>query len=289
MIIGKLQGGLGNQMFQYAALRAMCLRWQMDGYLDLSAYKTAAVNETPRSFELDVFKIQLKSLSADQLQSLANSSGVMARFRNWIGRPELEVLNELNFDSFGSHSTGGSRRLVGYWQSERYFKGYEDTIRKDYSLVVPLDESNELLMAKIRSEASISIHVRRGDYVTNTSANQFHGTCPPSYYYDAIARIAQSRPIEHIYMFSDDMGWVKEHLKFEQPMTLIDHNSGVNAYKDLALMAACQNHVIANSSFSWWGAWLNPDPNKLIVAPKKWFAGENNASNDIIPSTWIQL
>jgi len=178
--------------------------------------------------------------------------------------------------------------LAGYWQSEKYFQDAEPIIREDFTFKIPMASRNEQIAEKIAQANAISLHVRRGDYVNNPHTKATHGICSPDYYRDAIGYMAKQIENPHFFIFSDDMPWVRSQMKLDFPCYYIEHNSGAESYNDMRLMSMCQHHIIANSSFSWWGAWLNPYPNKIVIAPRKWFAN-NSDTDDLIPPGWIRL
>jgi hypothetical protein len=153
-----------------------------------------------------------------------------------------------------------------------------------------MSSPNEEMAHRIGGEESaVSIHVRRGDYVSDAGTNRFHGTCSVDYYHDAVDRISGFAPASHFFVFSDGIDWAKENLRLRQPVTYVDFNDGEKNYEDLRLMSLCKHHIIANSSFSWWGAWLNPNPDKIVIAPKKWFNDPSINTDDLIPNSWLRL
>jgi hypothetical protein len=166
---------------------------------------------------------------------------------------------------------------------------HEAKIRKDFEFLEPAKDRNAEVLEQIRHSFSISIHVRRGDYVTLAAASEFHGLMGPDYYKagaEAILRGKNETP--SFFVFSDDPEWCKENIKLPGEITYIDWNTGKNSFEDMRLMSNCKHHVIANSSFSWWGAWLNPSKEKIVVAPKQWFNDTSNQT-DIVPESWIRL
>ena len=188
----------------------------------------------------------------------------------------------------GLNEVKGSAYLLGYWQSEKYFADYSDEIREDFTFKSPLSERNSDLANQISSVNSVSVHVRRGDYVTNAK-NAFIGVCPLSYYEQATELIKSRVESPVFFVFSDDMDWVKSNLKLDVKTVMVNHNSGSESYNDMRLMSMSKHHIIANSSFSWWGAWLNPNPEKIVIAPKKWFRNGEFDTSDLIPSNWIRI
>ena len=184
-----------------------------------------------------------------------------------------------------------NKYLEGTWQSERYFNDIERIIKNDFTVKTPQIGKDLKLGQIIKSTNSVSIHVRRGDYISNPKTNKFHGTCTLDYYHKAINLITQKIDNLHFFLFSDDCEWVKQHLKIDFPLVIVDHNNPDKNYEDLRLMSQCKHHIIANSTFSWWGAWLSENPDKIVIAPQKWFAKEdlNQQTSDLIPDSWIRI
>ena len=185
----------------------------------------------------------------------------------------------------------GKAYLQGFWQTEKYFIEFEDQIRKDFAFKSPLNEKNSQLVKQISETNSVSIHLRRGNYVSDPSTSVVHGTCDLEYYRNAAKLVAEKIGDPVFYIFSDDPEWVKENLIVDFPSVYVNHNSGKEGYNDMRLMSHCKHNIIANSTFSWWGAWLNENREKIVVAPKKWFAKETFQQNvqDLYPDGWIKL
>jgi hypothetical protein len=151
-----------------------------------------------------------------------------------------------------------------------------------------LSGKNADIAEQIGRVNAVSLHVRRGDYVKNPKTTATHGLCSLDYYHTAIRYIYETVEQPYFFIFSDDMAWVKEHLKIDAPCQYVDHNQGKESFNDMHLMSLCKHHIIANSSFSWWGAWLNSSPEKIVIAPNKWFANQNNIK-DLLPNDWVTL
>jgi hypothetical protein len=192
-----------------------------------------------------------------------------------------------NFDS-RILELSGTAYLNGYWQSEKYFMDAGDAIRSDFDLSCGPSPVSERIAGSIANSQSVSIHVRRGDYVTNSAVGGYHGEQRLDYYLASIKHIAQNVRSPHFFVFSDDPVWCRTNLKLEHPVIYVDHNGPETAYEDMWLMSLCKHHVIANSSFSWWGAWLCRNPEKIVIAPKKWFVDESINTIDLVPDTWIR-
>ena len=176
----------------------------------------------------------------------------------------------------------------GYWQSEKYFLAIENEIRSDFVFKLQFSQQNAEVSEKISKSNSVSLHIRRGDYVSNPEVTAVHGLCTIEYYQMAIKYIAERVHLPNFYIFSDDIAWVQNNLKINYPHQYINHNHGSESFNDMRLMSLCKHHIIANSSFSWWGAWLNESADKIVVAPKYWFSYEIN-SQDLIPTSWARL
>lgn len=297
MIVVKLKGGLGNQMFQYAAARRLAMRHGTELMLDLSWLSNSPVDATPRSFELGNFNITAKF--AETVHVSGQTVSLKPFGKNWFSQllvkhpPQestLKVLHESHFQfDVALLAAPDHVCLDGYWQSERYFLDEADAIRQDFTLKRKLDERNGLFAEAINKVQAVSVHVRRGDYVNNPSVSSFHGTCSTAYYRTAMEMVGQQFPNPHFFVFSDDIQWCREHINSSHQMTFVDSNNLENACMDLQLMSLCRHHVIANSSFSWWGAWLNPRPDKLVIAPMRWFNDSMIDTSDLTPASWLRI
>lgn len=292
MIIVKLRGGLGNQMFQYAAGLSLALKHNTTIKIDDTALiQKPAGNDTPRHFELNIFEKPVTSATNKEIQDIL--SNYNSKITREIQRRFPFLFNKLRAVESGSHyhtefdHYPKNTYLEGFWQSELYFIKYENQIRDYFDFKSDIKNENSGLVETIKSHAhSVSIHIRRGDYVSNVEANKFHGLCSLEYYKDAVNYLSTKFKKLNLYVFSDDLDWCKEHLKFDFPMEFIQT---LNPQSDLYLMTQCQHNIIANSSFSWWGAWLNGYKDKIVIAPKKWFADSSINTTDLIPKSWIKL
>lgn len=292
MIISQLLGGLGNQMFQYAAGRALSLRSRATLCLDVSAFGSYRLHQ---GFELDrVFAGDMRIAAPADMRRVLGWRAAPA-VRRVLIRPNLAWLRssrfvvEPHFDYWpGLQNAPADSYLAGYWQSEKYFLEYEAEIRADFAFKPPLDARNAELASAITGENTISLHIRRGDYASNPKTLATHGLCSLEYYQAAIAYLAARVAPPVFYVFSDDIAWARENLHIEFPSHYIGHNQGAQSYVDMQLMSLCRHHIIANSSFSWWGAWLNPSREKTVVAPQNWFASGKTV-DDLIPATWVRL
>ena len=293
LLIANIIGGLGNQMFQYACGRACAERMGATLQLATDIIGDYAI---PRPFELhNVFCISASICSSQTLKEVLSWRAyplirkLLARYRR-LSRLDGNAVYEphsLFLDGLGMRLSDANY-LHGYWQSERYFGGQSDLIRQEFRFRNELDSVNAAIVREMRSAPSASVHIRRGDYL-NVKASAVHGLCSEQYYHAAIALLKSRIPDIRLFVFSDDVDWVRQVLLPRYPeMVIVDHNRDEQSFNDMRLMSQCAHHIIANSSFSWWGAWLNPDPNKLVVAPTNWFANGTN-STDLIPDAWIRL
>ncbi|RLB88588.1 MAG: alpha-1,2-fucosyltransferase [Deltaproteobacteria bacterium] len=297
MIISQILGGLGNQMFQYAAGRALALERGQHLLQDISGFKGFAEIMVPREFELDrVFNISGEIATETEVRKilgrqfpfqiqriLAKSFMAVFRCRGFVVEPHAHYwpgIKKVPRDCY----------LYGYWQSEKYFNEVAPVIRADFRFKSPLTGKNADFAAQMGQVNAVSLHVRRGDYVTNPKTMAMHGLCSIDYYQAAIGYIVERVEQPCFFIFSDDISWVKEHLKINFPCQYVSHNCGTESYNDMHLMSLCRHHIIANSSFSWWGAWLNPREDKIVVAPQNWFANNmNNNIKDRFPCGWVLL
>ena len=292
MIISHLIGGLGNQMFQYAASRAFSLKRNVPLYLDIQDFKGYALHN---GYELNrVFNINtqlagnsvLKDVLGWRSYSPIRKKLYRSQLRRFRGK---RMVVDTQFSSWHQiNEIPNYCYLMGNWQTEHYFNDYQEIIRKDFSFRLPSIGLNAALAEQISNNVAISLHVRRGDYLANSSSLAFHGLCSLDYYRRAISYISDRVVNPVFYIFSDDMSWVRENLLIEYPCHYVDHNKGVESYNDMRLMSLCKHHIIANSSFSWWGAWLNPSIDKIVIAPNKWVLSDFDTS-DIVPSSWVKI
>lgn len=291
MIITRFYGGLGNQMFQYATGRALALKHQTQLVADSRSFRRYKLH----GYSIDRFNTQLvDSTSADlsgcvlppEKRGLFGSS--LWALRN---RGQLNCFHEhsLSFDP-AFHDLPDQTYLRGYWQSEKYFSQISDQLRAELTRPDSIDEQNRQFINDMANCHSVSLHIRRGDYVSNTKTSKVHGTCSLEYYKNAASHIAQTTGSDPtFFIFSDDPEWTKQNLDLPFLTKFITHNPVDDPWLDLQLMKSCKHHIIANSSFSWWGAWLNDSPTKMVIAPERWFADPDKQDQDIVPESWTRL
>ncbi len=266
MIVTKLSGGLGNQIFQYAIGRKLSIQNDTDLVLDISHY----ADDTKRKYALYVFNIK-----AQTIDKMSGHIFLDYNEKQFSFDPEVLKIE-------------GDTWINGYWQTEKYFMDIREIILDDLRLKKELSLESKKILEEISNSNSISLHVRRGDYVTEAKTNAFHGTCSESYYVEAVSKVSKSGVIK-IFVFSDDIKWCKENLKFPHSTVYVNERSTIPDYEELILMSKCKHNIIANSSFSWWGAWLNTNNDKMVIAPKKWFSNSSIDTRDVIPETWIKI
>lgn len=293
MILIKLQGGLGNQMFQYAFGSVIAKQNKTKLIIEDSIYNIVEKKEgyTPRNFELSIFNNEYVFAKKKDV-SLFASLSFIHKIKRKLKLNYPKKFNEEEFEySEKANSLQKPVFAIGYFQSFKYFKGFEDYIK---SLFVfsedKLSKENIDLIASFKKKNTIAVHIRRGDYISDIVANQFHGSCSFEYYMQAISVLSVKVLSPTFVFFSDDSEWVKENfetLPFDK--IFIDHNTDSDSWVDMYLMSICSHNIIANSSFSWWGAWLNANSEKIVIAPKKWFQGREININSIIPEEWIKI
>jgi len=280
-------------MFQYASAYACAYRMKAVLQLATDMFDDYRLHQ---GFELnDIFSISVPVCTANELKkvlgwrTMPSVRKLLSRYRqlsyldgNAVFEPHFEYWVDL--DNFISNKS----YIHGYWQSERYFKNQAGLIRKEFQFRNAPDQLNSVVLHEIQKAPSASIHVRRGDYL-NAKTATVHSLCSEEYYFKAIKLLQACIPGIRFFVFSDDVGWVKQVLvPHYKEMVVVDHNRKKNSFNDMLLMSKCEHHIIANSSFSWWGAWLNPNPDKIVIAPSKWFTNNKNSA-DIIPKEWMRI
>ena len=285
MKIVKFLGGLGNQMFQYAFYKSLSIN-SKNVKSDITGFQTYSLHN---GFELEnIFNISMNNANPFTINLYDKT------YKTWHIRKLRRLLNlkrlyfeEREWSIYDENTLKDSKKVFywGYWQNEKYFKNIEEQIRNDFIFKNILDSRNHLICEKIKNTNSVSIHIRRGDYVNHPL---FGDICNEDYYVKAIKHIQLKVDNPEYFIFSNDISWCKKHLKLLDA-TFIDWNIGKQNFIDMQLMSYCKHNVIANSSFSWWAAWLNNNENKMVFAPKKWRNDINNTSIDILPEQWIKI
>jgi hypothetical protein len=263
-------GGLGNQMFQYALGKSLSLARNEHLKLDISEF----IEYKLRKYELGFFNIEEHFATNEECQQMKEINFYREKYFHFDSN--VEILK-------------GDAYLFGYWQSEKYFKEIRDILLKEFSLKNELHYETKQYQDEIDQSVSVSLHVRRGDYISNPITNAYHGVCDLEYYKKAVKLILSIHENARFFIFSDDLGWVKTNFSFISNVNFIDLNHQDHDKEEMYLMSKCQHNIIANSSFSWWGAWMNTNPRKIVITPRKWFTDETINTGDRIPSTWLRI
>jgi hypothetical protein len=297
MIVVKLKGGLGNQMFQYAVGRELQRRYGGQLALDVTQLldRYPRSNMVVRDYDLDIFGIQprltllsriARRLPVPLLYMYGSSTLARALDRAGLQRYISEG------DGFRGEvlEARGNVYLDGYWQSAKYFAGSEDVLRREFEVKRPLSPLGERVAAQMAATDSICVNVRRADYVALKGSTETHGFVGKEYYDRGIEQVAPRLKNPHVFVTSDDVEWCRENLRFDYPTTVLGHeHKGYKFGEYLTLMSRCKHFLIPNSTFAWWAAWLNPSEDKIVVCPRQWFRDPRIDSSDRIPPRWIGL
>ena len=294
MVIVRIFFGLGNQMFQYAAARRLAHVLQTDLKLDISCF--------------DHWKIHSYSLHPFNIREVIATPEETARFNNlsiesWLGKKvfrlkqklalrDWTILYENSIRPVDSRvlNARGDVYLGGYWQGEKYFADIADILRKEFTVRIEPDAKSREVAGRIQSCESVGLHVRRGQLASPAHRDQTHGPCcSPQYYRECVKCMAARTRDPHFFVFSDDPDWVVQNMRLDYPVEFVTHNDDERNYEDLRLMSLCRHQIIANSSFSWWAAWLNTNPVKVIFAPKQWLHRDQELTRDLLPAEWTRV
>jgi hypothetical protein len=283
MIITRLHGRLGNQMFQYAAGRALADRAGVPLALDSRGAILRGEGVLTRVFDLEL---------ADPVHLPPLKQTNPLRYAIWRGigqkvgaKPYFRRERGLGYNP-AFEDWGDNSYLHGYWQSQKYFQNSAERIRSDFTFPVFSNQQNAEMAARIAESTAISLHVRRGDYLTFAA----HVLCDQAYYDAALAKVLdglQGDPV--VYVFSDDPQWAKDNLSLPCKKVVVDFNGPETDFEDMRLMSLCQHNIIGNSSFSWWAAWLNQTPGRRVAGPAKWFGDPKLSNPDIFPHDWLRI
>ncbi len=292
MIYVRIKAGLGNQLFQYALARNLSLKHGTEVVLDLSWYRQFPL----RSYELDYFNIKgrlttlREGIGLNQLRNGADRiSRVIKLLPPLLKNIKYEKERQLSFEFEPAIlDLPDNIYLDGVWQMEKYFKNIGDVVKKDFTLKNKPGEHYERALSQILNANAVAVHVRRGDLVTNKKTSALFGTCPVSFYREAVEILAGKIKEPVFFVFSDDIGWAKENLKLRFPTHFVSNNI-IKDQEELILMSKCRHDIIADSTFSWWGAWLNENPGKIIIAPKEWVLDPTINTKDVIPEGWLRI
>lgn len=285
MIVIELSGGLGNQMFQYALYKKF-ESLKKDVVIETSFFRSG---QKLRELELGIFPVRYNEITdkeAANIRGFGYKDSIIDKMRyKVIPRKykvyvdKIEIFQPEIFDM-------DSVYLSGYWQNENYFKDIKEIIYKEFTFPEELKVKNKDICEQLENENSVSVHIRRGDYLTNENTRIHGNICTEEYYKNAMAYIRERVENPKFYIFTDDLEWARERYD-EQDIIIVDDNRAASSYIDMFLMSKCKHNIVANSTFSWWGAWLNDNPNKLVLAPPKWFNNFEKAK--VACEEWILI
>ena len=291
MIIVYLKGGLGNQMFQYAVGRHLAHINNTELKMDISAYNY----DGPLEYALGPFNVNTSFAGDEEIAKLKEiTAGGFEKFvyglfhKSKMQSKSFVRYNKPDFNpSILRHPD--NVYIEGYYNSEKYFIQIEQIIRDEFSFKEAPSGKNKEVADMIAQSNAVSLHIRRGDYVADPTKHTSHGFCGLEYYQRSIEKILGKVDDPTFFVFSDSADWCRENLKIGHNVVYVDHNNMDTCHEDMRLMSLCRHNIIANSTFSWWGAWLNGNPDKMVFAPKQWFARSDKNPKDIIPESWIKL
>lgn len=297
MIVAKIQGGLGNQLFQYSYARTLSHLYNTPLKLDISSYDPNPENksrdrELGRLYVLDKFNTVGTIATQDEIRAFQKYKRKPGHYihNRLVANKSIYIEEIAGFnDAYKNPPQLKKERDIyveGYWLTEKYFLDTKDLLHKELTVKTAPDVSNKALLEAMAGSESVCLHVRRGDFAS-PKYHAVNGLLSLAYYQTALETLKPNVKNPHLFIFSDDIPWVKEHMPFAYPTTYVEHNGPEKDYEDLRLMSACKYFVIANSSFSWWGAWLATYPGKIVVAPDKLRMGKT--WKDYIPDGWVQI
>lgn len=286
MIIVNLKGGTGNQLFQYALGRHLAIKNNAVLKLDVDGLDRAnKVGDIYRPFALQSFCVVKEIATTEEITRFKYPYGIFSKAYRFISFKLSRDKNTSFHPKVLSYT--GDLYLDGFWQSPLYFETIRKTLLEELTLAKPWSEAGATFSQLIKNTPAVSLHVRRGDYIKNPRVEKEFGPCSLDYYRKAMAEVEKTLPSPTYFIFSDDLPWVKANLPVGDKAVFVN-GKDMTDVEDLMLMSMCQHNIIANSSFSWWGAWLNKNPDKIVVAPTPWFETQPY-DKDLIPSTWLQL
>ncbi len=283
MTIINLKGGLGNQLFQYAFGRRLALMRNEELLLDDEGLKNDRV--TFRKYSLEPFNIKAQMVAPEIALKAKYPLGLISKLQEKF---QAKILRQFNIGFRLALLKSKRKYFEGFFQSDKYLAPIREILLKEISLKEPLENKYSDIINKIASTNSVSIHIRRGDYVNDQKTKAAHYTFGLEYYEAALKIIAAKINNPTFFVFSDDIAWAKENLKIKAPVVFVSDPS-IKDYEELILMSLCQNNIIANSSFSFWSAWLNENPAKLVIAPQKWNNKYTKEYLELLPEPWLKI
>lgn len=290
MIVVQLTGGMGNQMFQYSVGRHLAIKNKTVLKLDVSFFETYEWHE----YSLAPFCLEASIATEQELRGYKNTNiSLWQRFLK-----KFKIASDIKFAKIVESGlefhpdvldVPDNTYLEGYFQSEKYFDAIKAQIKKELSIKILPTPANQLIIDQIKSSNSVSLHIRRGVYASVPEVNKAHGLKPLAYYYDSLDFIKSKTNDFTVFVFSDDIVWAKENLKLETNHVFVDQNNDKTDYEDIRMMSLCKHNILANSTFSWWAAWLNENPEKIVIAPKVWYNDTSRNTQDLIPEGWVRI
>lgn len=279
MIYTRLHGFLGNQMFQYAAAADVAARLGVQVALDPRSAMAKGQGNLRDVFDLPV-------VTPAHLPPDKGKRPIAYAAWRYLGRkPTMHREKSLGYDP-AIKGWGDESYLHGYWQSDKYFATVLDHLREVFVMKPPMSPKNAAMADEIAAGSSVALHVRRGDYVALGAA----AVCDQAYYTAALKTVTDAlAKAPKVFVFSDDPTWARDNLDVPFEKVVVDLNGRETAHEDMRLMSLCQHNIIANSTFSWWSAWLNKNPSKRVAAPARWFANDHQLNPDILPADWIAI
>lgn len=285
MIVIEASGGLGNQMFQYALYKKLEFMGK-DVFFDTSFFRSKWSN---RELELGVFDVQYRSILDKDvafIRGYGYQDSLIDKMKYKMKPSKFIVYKDIIEKVQPEIMMMDNVYLSGYWQSEKYFKDIRDIILQEFSFPEEIKKRATDLCERIKEENSVSLHVRRSDYLTEQNIKLYGNICNEKYYKSAMDYMESQVNKLHYYVFTDDLQWANAYFIGDK-YTIVDGNRGKDSWVDMYLMSQCKHNIIANSTFSWWGAWLNQNDNKIVVSPSKWF--NTYDAQDIICNEWVRV
>jgi hypothetical protein len=294
MIITQLIGGLGNQMFQYAAGLSLARQNGMEIRIDKNALQKYKLHQGYQFDQIFSGEFQqatgweiFKTLGRRKFKAVRRGAEIKQSYKFVEGYPWIRQPTHDYWQSF--HKVSSPGYLSGYWQSSKYFANVEGEVRAAFSFREALAGRNIDIANQICAEQSVAIHVRRGDYVLNSNLSNTIKYCDWDYYDTAIETILEKKGDARFYIFSDEPDVARDHFRDSTRFQIVDWNTGIFSYRDMHLMSLSRHHIISNSTFSWWGAWLATHAEQIVIAPFPWFKGSDEAISDIYEPAWIKI
>lgn len=282
MIVNRITGGLGNQLFEYAFGHYLARKHDTEHVLDISAFD----EDMLREYALDRFNISARVARRGELRRLLRNRGMRGLFGRLVGRRPLSQVKETTYGFRPEYMLAGAHTyLDGYWQSEKHFPGMIEELRREFQPVADLSDETLAVARQMTGSESACIHVRRTDYLQVW----YTTVCSQAYYERSVDYLLSRYQGLRLFVFSDDIAWCRDALRFPCPTTFVGHNDCSMAHEDLWLMCQCRHHIVANSTLSWWGARLGIDETGETLAPNPWLSHPDVDSSHVVPPSWLKI